>query len=96
MEAELEQLERQTDPAHTEDGTQRGEVKSMAMTTRKKFFGLDAQQRDAFLARAEVKEWLQRTREMMGEKRSVTGAELLIPEVVLDLLRDNMRNSPDW
>ena len=91
MEAELEQLERQTDPAHTEDGTQRGEVKSMAMTTRKKFFGLDAQQRDAFLARAEVKEWLQRTREMMGEKRSVTGAELLIPEVVLDLLRDNMQ-----
>lgn len=42
MEAELEQLERQTDPAHTEDGTQRGEIKSMAMTTRKKFFGLDA------------------------------------------------------
>lgn len=58
--------------------------------TRTRFFGMTAQQRDAFMARGDVKEFLQRTRELAHEKRSVTGAELLIPNVVLDLLRQNI------
>lgn len=58
--------------------------------TRTRFFGMTAQQRDAFMARDDVKEFLQRVRELSHEKRSVTGAELLIPTVMLDLLRQSI------
>ena len=58
--------------------------------TRSRFFGMTAPQRDAFMARDDVKEFLQRVRELSHEKRSVTGAELLIPTVMLDLLRQNI------
>ncbi len=58
--------------------------------TRTRFFGMTAKQRDAFMARDDVKEFLQRVRELSHEKRSVTGAELLIPTVMLDLLRQNI------
>ena len=47
-------------------------------------------QRDAFYARSEVKEFLTRVRGLAGQKRAVTGAELAIPEVILDLIRDNL------
>jgi HK97 family phage major capsid protein len=63
---------------------------SKDMKTRTKFFGLDIEQRDSLLAREEVKEFLTRTREFIAQKRSVTGADLLIPEVLLDLIRDNI------
>lgn len=45
---------------------------------------------DALINRSEVKDFLQRVRELGGEKRAVTGAELGIPEIMLDLLRDNL------
>jgi len=51
------------------------------------FFGLSHQERDAFLARSNVKDFLQRVREMIGQRRTVSGAELTIPDDVLDLLR---------
>lgn len=54
------------------------------------FFGLNMQERDAFFANADVKNFLARTREMMGQKRAVSGAELGIPTVMLDLIRDNI------
>lgn len=58
--------------------------------TRTHFFGMTIQQRDAFLARTDVTEFLARTREMLGQRRGVTGAELGIPNVMLDVLRDNL------
>lgn len=60
------------------------------METRVKFFGLDAQERDALFAREDVKAFLQRTRELGREKRAVTGADLLIPDVMLELVRENV------
>lgn len=57
---------------------------------RRGFFGLDRQQRDTFLAREDVKDFLQRVRELGKQNRAVTGAELTIPTVVLDLLRENI------
>lgn len=54
------------------------------------FVGMNVEQRSALLARDEVKEFLTRTRELLGKQRAVTGAELTIPEVMLDLLRDNL------
>lgn len=48
-------------------------------------------ERDAFYAQTEVRDFLQRVRNIRGSgKRSVTGAELTIPTVVLDMIRDNL------
>lgn len=60
------------------------------MNNRTKFFGMTIQERDAFVASEEVKAFLQRTRELATQKRAVTGADLSIPTVVLDLMRENV------
>lgn len=48
------------------------------------------EERSAFLAREDVKELLTRVRTFKGQTRAVSGTELTIPEVMLDLLRDNL------
>lgn len=60
------------------------------LQTRTTFFGMTAQQRDAFIARQDVKEFLTDVRALKGQSRTVTGAELTIPTVMLDILRENM------
>ena len=60
------------------------------MNTRQQFFGMTIQERDKFLSREDVKGFLQRVREMKGQTRSVTGGELLIPEIFLGIIRDNV------
>lgn len=62
------------------------------MDVRTKFFGMTAQERDAFISRDDVKEFLHRAREIGRQKRDITGAELLIPEVVLGLIREEITN----
>lgn len=58
---------------------------------RQKFFGgLTREGAESFIKREDVKDFIERTRSLMQEKRGVTGAELTIPEVMLDLLRDNL------
>ena len=59
------------------------------METRK-FFNMNAQERDAFFAREDVTSFLMRVRELAGQQRAVKGAELTIPEVMLDLVRENI------
>lgn len=102
---EVEQLEqdlaaeeaKQTPPANPTpapdnapaSGGERKDENIMSMD-RRGFFGLNIQQRDAFLAREDVKDFLQRVRTLGKEKRAVTGAELTIPTVVLDLIRENI------
>ena len=58
--------------------------------TRTNFFGMTLQQRDAFLARQDVKDFLGHVRELKGQTRAVTGAELGIPTIMLDVLREHM------
>ena len=60
------------------------------MENRTKFFGMSIQERNAFFEREDVKEFLKRTREAAKERRDVSGAELLIPTVVLGVLRENI------
>lgn len=90
LEKELEDTEKVL-PVETEE---RKEGKIGTMQNRKKFFGMAPQERDAFLAREEVKGFLERAREIglaaAAQKRNITGAELTIPEVVLDLIRENI------
>lgn len=48
-------------------------------------------QRDAFYQRIGVKDFIQRVRSLASAgRRSVTGAELTIPQEMLDILRDNL------
>lgn len=94
LENELGELEKEPaapveKPVETKT-EERKEVK--IMDTRKKFFGMSVTERDAFFAREDVKEFLQRARELGKQKRAVSGAELLIPTVVLELIRENLQN----
>lgn len=91
MEKELDAVEQKQQTPQTEgnsgDETRKGNVK---MKTRLKFFGMNAQERDAFFANDSVKSWLERVREMGKNQRSITGAELLIPDVALDLIKETV------
>lgn len=89
MENELAELERnQPKPEIIETKVERKE--NHTMETRK-FFSLNAQERTAFFENNDVKDFLARTRELGTEKRAVSGAELLVPTVVLDLIRENIQ-----
>ena len=96
LEGEIEDLERQLQEAEKNTPKREGKPADETrkdeknMNTRVKFFGMTMQERDSFLASDEVKGWLQRTRELANQKRSVTGAELSIPTSVLDLMRENV------
>lgn len=73
---------------------QRGAHKTMpnhiAGDAHSRFYGMTYAQRDAFFAREDVTAFLTRTREMLGQQRAVSGAALGIPEVMLDIIRDNI------
>jgi HK97 family phage major capsid protein len=60
------------------------------MANRSKFFGMSVQERDAFVGGENVQKFLQRVRTLGGQNRAVTGADLLIPTEVMDLIRENV------
>ena len=92
IEAEMRELEEAAKTAVRNQGKDKPEVRKeeFVMDTRTRFFGMTMAQRDAFFAREDMKDFLQRVREMAQEKRSVNGAELLIPTIALELLRENI------
>ena len=93
LEAEIRTAEDAAKDARTGKpaGNERKDVTHMETAeTRTRFFGLTIQERDAFIQREDVQAFLTRVREMKGQNRSVTGAELGIPTVMLDLLRENI------
>lgn len=94
LEEELRQAEanppqRSADPAPATTPINH-ERMNETMNTRTKFFGMTMQERDNFVGNEEVKNFLQRARELSTQKRAVTGAELAIPTIVLDLMRENV------
>ena len=86
LEADLEALEKKDEeaPAPAAEPEERKEIRNMET---RKFFGMNAQERDAFFAREDVKEFLATVRTSIKEKRAINNAGLLIPEVMLPLLR---------
>lgn len=63
------------------------------MHTRAKIFEkLNMEQRTAMFERQDVKDFLARAREAITNKRAITNAGLLIPDVFLGLLRENIEN----
>jgi HK97 family phage major capsid protein len=90
LETELNDLNARskTPPAAPAKSEKREDVKSTMKNRTKIFETMD--ERDAFFARDDIKDFLVRVRGLGVEKRAVSGGELGIPEVMLDLLRDNM------
>ncbi len=60
------------------------------MINRQKFFGLDAEQRSAFVSNEGVKTFLGDVRSMCRgmQTRGVTNAKLTVPDIMLDIVRD--------
>ena len=97
LEGELEAEEAAQDttppaaPAAPAADNERKENKTM--NTRSKIFSrMPAQEREAFVAREDVRAYLQEIRSSIKEKRAITNVGLTIPEVMLGLLRENLIN----
>lgn len=100
MEDELEELERsapkpqKNDPEHGEKV--RGDMHMENINIRalprnqRAFDALSGERRAAILAQEDTKTFLSQLRTMKGQSRAVTGGELTIPVVFLDLIAQNM------
>lgn len=88
LEQELDSIESENEKPAAEPPGERKEDKHM--NTRTQFFGMTIEQRDAFMARDDVKEFLERTRTIGAEKRAISGGELLIPDVMLELIHSEI------
>lgn len=86
IEAEIEELEKKQEEPEAEP-EERKESKTMETRT---LLNMSMEETRSFLEREDVKELLAQVRSAMKEKRGITGAELTIPEVMLDLLRQNI------
>lgn len=64
-------------------------IRSLPMNTRA-FDAIPAEQRNAILAQDDVKQFLAELRSFKGQTRSISGGELTIPVVMLDLIAENM------
>ena len=92
LEGELEQLNSK-DPIDAPPAKQEGRTQKLGGGTMKryKFFGeMQRNEVEELVKREEVQAFITRTRGIMQEKRAVTGGELNVPEVMLELLRDNL------
>lgn len=89
LETELQEEEaaQNTDPVPVPNEERKAEKK---MSKRDKFFGMTIQERDAFIAREDVQNFLKEVRTAIKEKRALQNAGLLIPSVMLGLLRENV------
>ena len=89
IEADIATEEARQDTTPTEE--KREEVKPMS--TRSKIFAkLNMEQRAAMFEQQDVKDFLARAREAITNKRAITNAGLLIPNVFLGLLRENIED----
>lgn len=89
IETEIEELERSmepaTAPAQVVKSEERGGNKNM---TTRKFYGMTIEQRDAFFQNDEVKSFIENVRSI--KTRGLTNGGLGVPEVMLDILRNNV------
>lgn len=96
LEAELAEEERKIpQPAHPKKKDERSykvmniNIRSLPMNQRA-MDALPMETREAIMQRDDVKAFLAEMRSMKGQKRAVTGGELTIPVVFLDLIAENM------
>ena len=96
LETSLDELEKaQAEPKEDEvkaDEPKPEERKENKVMETRKFFGMNAQERDAFFAREDVQAYLGEIRTCMKEKRALSNVGLTIPEVMLGIIRENIEN----
>ena len=101
LEAELDEIERSAPkpPAagpRKPNETVRGDMKMETINiralpmNRRAFDALPAERREAIVAQPDVQEFLAQLRSYKGQSRAVTGAEMTIPVVFLELIAENM------
>ena len=92
LEAELEETEAQQDTTPPAAAPQADEERSKKpMTTRNKTLArMSIQERTAFIADNSVQAYLGEVRTAIKEKRALTNVGVLIPQVMLNLLRENI------
>ena len=66
------------------------ERKDTSIMNRRDFFGMNMQERAAFIGREDVQSFLGEVRTCIREKRALTNVGLTIPEVMLGLIRENI------
>lgn len=84
IEKEIEDLEKKQEEPKPEE---RKDEKPMETRT---LFNLSMEETNALIQREDVQHLLAEVRAAKAEKRAITGAELTIPEVMLELLRQNI------
>lgn len=95
MEGELDEIVKEPAQRKTEE---RKEVRKMPLDinirslpmTRRAFDALPMEQRNSIVAQEDTKAFLSQLRSMRGQSRAITGAELTIPVVFLELISENM------
>lgn len=94
LEENLRTIEQKTeDPAPEEGrGTEKPQTRTIIGGNKmiKRFKDMDMQTRDAFFANEAVASFMQNVRSLIKEKRSVSGADLTIPQEFLGVLRQNI------
>lgn len=105
LSAEIEQLEADLAAAEADAPTREAKNKIIERTdnkvqttinirelpmSRRAFDALPEEMRSSIVQRDEVKDFLAQLRSMKGTSRAITGAELTIPVVFLDLIAENM------
>ena len=95
LEADLEKEEkaqRSSEPPK-EKGNKEEMKDIVVMERRTKFFGMNMQERDAFFAREDIKNFLNEVRTCIKEKRTVSNVGIIIPEVMLELLKTKVEQT---
>lgn len=98
LEAELKEEEKRTAGLESRMKEQQADNKTEredvpVMSKRTKFYGLTIQERDAFFAREEMKNFVSTVRTAIKEKRGITNVGLVIPEVMLELLKTKVEET---
>ena len=97
LEDEIQKLQEELDEVNARAASAGNETRSQKQKEEKRGDEKYMRNRNIFgdalkdlITRSEIKDFLGEVRSLKGQKRAVTGAELTIPEPMLDLLKDNM------
>ena len=90
IEAEIAELEKNQEPPEPEKEPEPEKREDKEIMRTKKFYGMDASETREFFQREDVKAFNAEIRSAIKEHRSITGAEITVPEVYLGLIRENI------
>jgi len=83
-----------TDPTPGDGEEKKGEKREMAIMTKKRYKDMTFQEREVFTEREDVKAFLSDVKNTLGKKeRAVSGVDVTIPPIVVDLLRPEIQTS---